>query len=1079
MLKGLMHRGLVHSKRVSTRLRTTLRPASVRAVGFLLLITASQIVGLPFLTPRAYAAPVQLILTSGTTWTVPPAWDNANNTIEAIGAGGNGASGTDNLNAGGGGGGGEYRKATNVSLTPNATLDINIPTGGAGNSTGGAWLKNSGGTIQIEAKNGGNASGATAGAGGTGGVGSAASYSGGAGGSGGSGNNNNSAGGGGGSAGPSGIGKNGGDGVGATSMGGGGGGGSNGGASSAGVTPTSFPGGNGGNGSGGSGSGSGGSAKNTNDAANGTLGGGGGGGSQSTGGTLSIGGNGSVQSIWDTGVGPSGGGGGGGGCGGTGCTVSHQGGDGGTYGGGAGGCGQSGNHSSANCPSIPLGGQGVIVITYTPSVSPSITQADYRWFENPLGLESTPWQGCRTESGTTSIPSGQANANVTLGKPLSDISQAYLISNASGDSSVTDGQHHMVTGQISSTTTLTFTRGAATSSDSYISYSLIECFQNEFSVQRGLSTIGSGSSSTTASISPVDVSKSMVLVTNYDDDTSTNEQTGLATGELQNSTTVLLKRFDGPAVNDAIAWQVVTFSDGSGATVQSGETTLGTGTASQTASLSSIDPAHSWLYCSYDADSNGLQQTAVGCELTNSTTASFYRNSSNAYTNRIRWYVVTFPSAGVIVQRGAQTDGGGGTDNARYDIEIPLTTPVSKLTKAYPFVTNTTSGTGTAFPRNQWINLLTSTSNLESSYWRGSSNGSGTHYWQVIEFASVSPDVGTAQSPENSPATLRSTSREFRLRMLLRVSDATVAQDTGFKLQYAQLSGSCASSTYTDADGVFSDISPLDDGSALVTNPNDPVDVGTAVQAQTYVESNTFSNSLSTLAPGEDGLWDFSLVDAGAPANSTYCFRVVRANGTPLDSYLFYPQITTSDGVFQTDIVDAGGASISAPVVSMAPAVKDFSCTVSTGTLGSTGQRLRLINHSANIPWTLSIAATDGATALWDNGAAVFDYNDPSGSPSGCSAGTDLDAYAGQLGFGFSSASVTPQSGCTSTGLALGSDAGFEEGVIDSITLATASSAAETGCYWDVQDIAVQQSIPSGQPSGTYSLNLTISVVAN
>jgi hypothetical protein len=52
-------------------------------------------------------------LTAGTTsWTVPPDWNGASNTIAGIGGGGGGGSG-----GGAGGGGGEYCANTNVSLT--------------------------------------------------------------------------------------------------------------------------------------------------------------------------------------------------------------------------------------------------------------------------------------------------------------------------------------------------------------------------------------------------------------------------------------------------------------------------------------------------------------------------------------------------------------------------------------------------------------------------------------------------------------------------------------------------------------------------------------------------------------------------------------------------------------------------------------------------------------------------------------------------------------------------------------------------------------------------------------------------
>ena len=76
--------------------------------------------------------------TSGTTWVVPADWNNANNSIEVIGGGGGGATAAASAQggSGGGGGGGAYSKATNVTLTPGATVTTAV--GAAGAANGGA-----------------------------------------------------------------------------------------------------------------------------------------------------------------------------------------------------------------------------------------------------------------------------------------------------------------------------------------------------------------------------------------------------------------------------------------------------------------------------------------------------------------------------------------------------------------------------------------------------------------------------------------------------------------------------------------------------------------------------------------------------------------------------------------------------------------------------------------------------------------------------------------------------------------------------------------------------------------------------
>lgn len=161
-----------------------------------------------FAPHAAYAATV-IFLTSGTTWTVPSDWTNTN-TIEVIGGGAAGRTGSVGNYYGGGGGGGAYSKSSNLTLTPGASVTVRIGSGGAADTAGGDTIFNGTGTTcdaaqtnEVCAKGGGVAA---AGAGNQGSGGSSGSgvgttkYSGGAGFS--------NGGGGGGAAGPNGAGGN-------------------------------------------------------------------------------------------------------------------------------------------------------------------------------------------------------------------------------------------------------------------------------------------------------------------------------------------------------------------------------------------------------------------------------------------------------------------------------------------------------------------------------------------------------------------------------------------------------------------------------------------------------------------------------------------------------------------------------------------------------------------------------------------------------------------------------------------------------------------------------------------------------
>jgi hypothetical protein len=399
--------------------------------------------------------------------------------------------------------------------------------------------------------------------------------------------------------------------------------------------------------------------------------------------------------------------------------------------------------------------------------------------------------------------------------------------------------------------------------------------------------------------------------------------------------------------------------------------------------------------------------------------------------------------------------------------------------------TDFTNLTSTGFTLGNGAEANTNNGTYWYAAWQGKTYGQADY--RIFNNAD-STDVGTPLASQDTAATLRATDQPFRLRALVHDNNDTLyASGENFKLQYAPKSGSCdtgfSGESYSDVTGsstiAYYDNPTPADGNALTSDADDPVDGSNTTVDQTYEEANSFTNAHAAVSPGEDGEWDFSLTDNGAPANTAYCFRIVKADGSLLESYSDIPEVITSDGAFSTDIVDASGNSVSSPSVTMSPITANFACTTSSGVLGTSTQRIRVLNHSADPQWTLSIAATGGNTALWSGGAGLYDFNDPSGSPPGCAAGGDSDTYAGLLGFDFGSAAITPESGCSTTGVSFGGNANFEEGVTDAVTLGTAGSPASSGCYWDFENVGLNQQIPAGQPGGSYSLNLTVTLVAD
>jgi hypothetical protein len=169
-----------------------------------------------------------------------------------------------------------------------------------------------------------------------------------------------------------------------------------------------------------------------------------------------------------------------------------------------------------------------------------------------------------------------------------------------------------------------------------------------------------------------------------------------------------------------------------------------------------------------------------------------------------------------------------------------------------------------------------------------------------------STDVGTTLAAQDTPATLVNPGDAFRLRTLLHVGASQLGSlGESFKLQFATKSGICdtafSGETYADVTGAtaiaYSTANTPPDGDALTSNANDPTHSGHTIVNQDYEEANNFTNSIAAIPAGQDGKWDFSLIDNGAPASTSYCFRVRKSDDTNINTYTVIPEITTSSGI--------------------------------------------------------------------------------------------------------------------------------------------------------------------------------------
>lgn len=180
-------------------------------------------------------------------------------------------------------------------------------------------------------------------------------------------------------------------------------------------------------------------------------------------------------------------------------------------------------------------------------------------------------------------------------------------------------------------------------------------------------------------------------------------------------------------------------------------------------------------------------------------------------------------------------------------------------------------------------------------------------------------------------------------------------------------------------------------------------------------------------------------------------------------------------GTLDIAIVDGSGNAVASPNVAFPSKAFSMSFQTSNATLGTASEKMRVTNPSGTTDtWTLAMAATSGATASWSNGTNNYDFNDATASAGD---GADTDSYGGQLTLDPSVGTITGVGSTTTTNLSKGSSFAFVEGSKDSIDLMTASTGAQKPGQWDLTGVAVSQTIPAGQATGSYTIDMTVTAI--
>ncbi|MBI4407597.1 MAG: hypothetical protein HY565_03805 [Candidatus Kerfeldbacteria bacterium] len=351
------------------------------------------------------------------------------------------------------------------------------------------------------------------------------------------------------------------------------------------------------------------------------------------------------------------------------------------------------------------------------------------------------WGDCSVESGTTAIADTSTLTTVTPATTISDTSQAFVIASATGDVNVRETKDHLMTAKLLNTGSVEFERGGNVG-ELHITYSIVQCQGGDkIAVQRGDISLSAGVASATGTLTTaVDTSYSLVTVTVSSDGAGTADADNLVTAALQDTSTVVAQRATAATSKINAHYQVIEFPSSAGVSVQTSEATLSPGSASTAVTLTTaVATDRTWVYCSYDATDNGLQQTAVGCALTDASTVTIYRYAASAYTNRVRVYAVTWPGDTVTVLSGTDSVDPAVADGNQFTHSITLSDPGADTSRSFPYLTNTTSGTTAPhpYPSNRWGAYLLDSDTLEIVFWRSDPTGStdaANFYWQVINF---------------------------------------------------------------------------------------------------------------------------------------------------------------------------------------------------------------------------------------------------------------------------------------------------------------------------------------------------------
>lgn len=330
------------------------------------------------------------------------------------------------------------------------------------------------------------------------------------------------------------------------------------------------------------------------------------------------------------------------------------------------------------------------------------------------------------QTGTVSFTAADSTKTATI--TAITTAKSILFFTYSGNTS-SNPNDEFARGTITNTTTLTFTRFAA-SNTLQVEWFLVE-FTSGVTAQQGYQA--SVGTTTNVTVTSVNTAKSWSLISfdvdscSFDDDTPTSQY-------LSSSTNLKLQRSGSGNTLDA-NWQVVEYDN---ASVQYSAKSLAVGSTSTTLTITAVTTAKTFLRFDFLATSSTAAtdpQYLWNAKLTNTTTITFDRNTSGvAHSGTV--YAISISDA-IDVQRGEKSFAGGDTSLTSAITAVVLArSHAQTINGCKGFVFNSDDSTGGAMTNKAGIKTkFNSTTQL--SFVRNTSGPTAKASWETVQWASA------------------------------------------------------------------------------------------------------------------------------------------------------------------------------------------------------------------------------------------------------------------------------------------------------------------------------------------------------